>query len=75
MNMRGTALIPLLERTALISLLGITTLISMNKNGFLNVIHVKTKDQMTDCLSKAILKTQFLTSIAKLGLINIYPPS
>src|ERR1044072_8468351 len=43
--------------------------------GFLNLIHVTSKNQLADVLTKALPKPLFHILISKLGILNIYSPT
>ncbi|MCH80915.1 copia protein [Trifolium medium] len=45
------------------------------QSGFLNLIHVKSNQQLADCLTKPLAKVQFRELMSKLGILNIYLPT
>ncbi|XP_020963349.1 uncharacterized protein LOC110264984 [Arachis ipaensis] len=45
------------------------------ETGFLKLVHIPTKHQLADILTKAISKPQFLFLMSKLGTYNLYAPT
>ncbi|PNX90529.1 putative copia-type protein, partial [Trifolium pratense] len=45
------------------------------QSGFLNLIHVKSNQQLAGCLTKPLAKVQFRELMSKLGILNIYLPT